>query len=122
MRVSMKAIPGVDAVNVSLSKGLATVTMKPGNAATVKQMHEAIAKNGFTMKQSEVVVRGQVENDGGSFTLKVSGSQDVFRLAGRATGLSSFVGKQVEIMGTMPEAAKGKLPDSIEVKTITEVK
>ena len=57
MRVSLKAVPGVDSVDVSLEKGLAVVKMKPGNTTTLKQLNEAIAKNGFTMKDSSAVVR-----------------------------------------------------------------
>ena len=44
MRVSLKAVPGVDSVEVSLEKGRASVKMKPGNSATLKQLNDAIAK------------------------------------------------------------------------------
>ena len=124
MRVSLKAINGVDTVNVSLTKGLAAVTMKPGNSATLKQMHEAIAKNGFTMKQTEVVVRGEVVNDGGKLRLKVSGTSDVLNLTPESStvDVASAAGKQVEITGTMPEPAKNQVPDTIRVRSISEVK
>ena len=124
VRVSIRAINGVDTVNVSLAKGLASVTMKPGNTATLKQMHEAIAKNGFTMKQSEVTVRGEVVNDGGKLRLKVSGTSDVLDLMpeGPAVNLSSAIGKLVEITGTLPEAAKNQVPSAVRARSIGEVK
>ena len=124
MRVSFKAINGVDAVDVSLSKGLASVTMKPGNNVTLKQLNEAIAKNGFTMKQTGVVVRGEVVNDGGKFRLKVSGTTDVLNLTpvDSTVNLAPTVGKQMELTGTLPEASQGKLPDTLRVKTIQEAK
>jgi copper chaperone CopZ len=130
VRVSLKAINGVDAVDVSLKKGLATVTMKPGNTATLKQLQEAISKNGFSMKQTEVVVRGVLENDGGKYRLKIAGTSDVLNIKDAASAdagnvsstLSSMVGKQVEVTGTLPEGAKGKAPDSIHIKSVTEVK
>ena len=113
MRVSIKAINGVDTVDVSLKKGLATVTMKPGNAVNIKQLQDAIAKNGFTMKQTEVVIRGVLESVGGKFRLKVSGTSDVLDVGTAVAGvdLASNVGKPVEVTGTMPEGAKGKAPN-----------
>jgi copper chaperone CopZ len=122
VRVSVKAINGVDAVDVNLGKGLATVSMKPGNSATLKQMHEAIAKNGFTMKQTELVVRGEIEKAAGKFRLKVSGSSDVLDIAESAAELDALVGKQIELSGTMPEPAKNQVVAPIKVKTATEVK
>jgi hypothetical protein len=124
VRVSFKAIQGVDTVDVSLTKGLASVTLKPGNSVTLKQVQDAIAKNGFTMKQTEVVVRGEVVNDGGKFRLKVSGTSDVLDLSpsDASVNLGAAVGKSVEIVGTIPEAAKGKALDSVRVKTIKESK
>ena len=123
MRVSIKAINGVDDVNVSLKQGLATVTMKPGNAATLKQLHDAVAKNGFTMKQTQVTVAGQLVNDGGKLRLKVSGTSDQLEIIPDGkVDLTSFIGKTVEVAGTMPEGAKGQVPDKLQVKSIKEQK
>ena len=122
MRVSVKAINGVDTVDVSLKKGLATVTMKPGNAATIKQLQDAIAKNGFTMKQTDVVLRGVIENSNGKYRLKVTGTSDALDVVDPGANLTAMVGKQAEVTGTMPEGAKGKAPDSIRIKSITETK
>ena len=123
VRVSIKAISGVDTVDVNLARGLATVRMKPGNSATVRQMHDAIAKNGFTMKQTEILARGEVEKTEGKFRLKVSGSGDVLELMPEsAASLDSLVGKQVEISGTMQEPPKGQVTAPVKVKTVSEVK
>jgi hypothetical protein len=56
VRVSLKSVSGVDSVDVSLAKGLATVKMRPGNTATLKQLQSAITKNGFTMKDSTATI------------------------------------------------------------------
>jgi copper chaperone CopZ len=39
VRVSLKAVSGVEWVEVSLERGLATVKMKPGNTTTLKQLN-----------------------------------------------------------------------------------
>ena len=80
MRVSLKSVSGVDSVDVSLAKGLASVKMKPGNTATLKQLQEAITKNGFTMKDSTATVAGTVVVTNGKTQLQVSGSNELLTL------------------------------------------
>jgi hypothetical protein len=124
VRVAFKAIHGVENVNVSLNKGLADVDFKPGNTVTFKQLQDAIAKNGFTTKQSSVVVRGTVESVNGKYLLKVNGTPDSFELEGDRSQLQTLSGKQVqvEVQGTLPEAPQGKLPDKIQVSKMEETK
>jgi hypothetical protein len=125
VRVSFKAVPGVDTVNVSLEKGLASVTLKPGNTTTLKQLQDAIAKNGFTMKRSEASVIGKIVNNDGKLQLQVSGSNDVLQLVSAShDGLdaATLSGKTVTVAGEIPEAAKGKLPDTLHYNSIEEQK
>lgn len=123
MRVSLKSVPGVDSVDVSLAKGLAAVKMKPGNTATLKQLQNAITKNGFTMKDSTATVTGTILVANGKSQLQISGSNELLTLvpesqaSGDATSLS---GKSVLVEGVIPEAAKGKMPDSIRYRSLKE--
>ena len=123
MRVSLKSVSGVDSVDVSLAKGLATVKMKPGNPATLKQLQNAISKNGFTMKQSRATVAGTVMVTNGKTQLRVSGSEEVLDLlpdSGSGGNSSLTNGKIVVVEGDIPEATKGKSPDSIHYRSIME--
>jgi copper chaperone CopZ len=121
VRVSLKSVPGVDSVDVSLEKGLAVVKMKPGNTATLKQLNNAITKNGFTMKDSTATVVGTVIETDGNAILKVSGSNDLLKLlpSSRSNAVS-MVGKTVLVEGTVPEAGRGNAPDSIRYQSIME--
>jgi hypothetical protein len=122
VRVSLKAIPGVDSVDVSLEKGLAVVKMKPGNPATLKQLNEAIAKNGFTMKDSIASIAGTVVVANGKTQLQVSGSNELLTLVpdSQASGdATSLRGKSALVEGVVPET-KGKVPDSIRYRSIKE--
>jgi hypothetical protein len=124
VRVSLKSVSGVDTVDVSLEKGLANVKMKPGNTATFKQLQEAITKNGFTMKPSDVIVAGKIIMVNGQPQLQVSGSNDVLSLNAGTTQaeVNTLADKSVLVQGTLNEAAKGKAPDSIRYRSITEEK
>ena len=122
MRVSLKAVPGVESVDVSLEKGLAVVKMKPGNTATLKQLSDAISKNGFTMKDAAATVAGMVMEANGRTVLRVSGSDDVLTMVadGAAPNPTAETGKLVVLTGIVPEAVKGKGPDTIRYRSISE--
>jgi copper chaperone CopZ len=123
VRVSLKSVAGVDAVDVSLERGLAVVKMKLGNTATLKQLQEAITKNGFTMKQSSATVVGQVFVENGKARLQISGSNDVLNLSPEnqaAPNVNAMNGKTVVVQGTIPEPSKNKVPDSIRYHSIVE--
>jgi hypothetical protein len=125
VRVSLKSVSGVDSVDVSLEKGLAVVKMKPGNTATLKQLSEAITKNGFTMKDSRATVAGTVVTTDGKVALRVSGSNDVLQLVPQSAttaNVTSMVGKTVVVEGTIPEAGKSKARDAIQYQSMTEEK
>ena len=124
MRVSLKSVSGVDSVDVSLEKGLAVVKMKPGNTVTLKQLNDAIAKNGFTMKDSTATVTGTVVTTDGKATLRVSGSNDVLQLLPQSgvTRDAASVVKTVVVEGTIPEGMKGKTPDTIRYQSMKEEK
>jgi len=123
VRVSLKSVSGVDSVDVSLEKGLAAVKMKPGNTATLNQLQNAIAKNGFAMKESAAIIAGTIVVANGKTQLQVSGSNELLTLIpqSQASGdAASLNGKSVLAEGTIPEAAKGKMPDSIRYRSIKE--
>ena len=122
MRVSLKSVTGVEAVDVSLAKGLAAVRMKPGNTATMAQLQTAITKNGFTMKRSTATISGTVVVADGKTQLRVSGSNEMLDLApaGDATQVpQSLNGKSVLVVGEIPETPKGK-SFAIQYRSITE--
>src|ERR1035438_1543376 len=62
VRVALKKFGGVVAVDVSLNKGLATVKLKPGNTLRPQDFWETVRKNGFTPKETRVLVRGEMTN------------------------------------------------------------
>jgi copper chaperone CopZ len=105
--VALKKVPGVDTVDVSLNKGLATVKLKPGNAVSVPQLWELLHQKGYTPKMSAVFVRGELAREPGRLQLKVSGTKDVLDLAPDPKNAATYtdaakkVGQSVVIQGVM---------------------
>ena len=122
IHVSMKAIPGVEKVDVDLNTGLVTIALNSGNAATMHQFNEAAEKNGFTHKDAKVVAKGKLTGTAAAPVFEVSGTGDRYQLvvAGAAADVSSLLGKTVMVTGTLPQAAKGKTPERLSYVSIKE--
>ena len=124
IHVSMKGIQGVNTVDVDLNTGLVTIKLVPGNNATMRQFNLAVEKNGFTHKDAEVVVKGKLTGTASAPFLEVPGTQDRYALSAAVAGvdLASLLGKTVTVSGVLPQAAKGKVSDTLRYKTIAEVR
>jgi hypothetical protein len=72
--VTLKAIPGVDRVDVSLTKGVASVQLKAGNAVRIEELWDKVTHDGFTPKETRVEVRGVVVQSSNKLELEVAGA------------------------------------------------
>ena len=108
--VALKKVAGVESVEVSLNKSLATVKLKPGNTVSVPQLWELIHRNGYTPKATTVSVRGELANVNGSLQLKVAGTKDTLPLAADPKNpalyseASKQIGQTVIVQGVMVPA------------------
>ena len=119
--VALKKVAGVETVEVSLNKGLATVKLKPDNTVSVPQLWELIHKNGYTPKTTVVLVRGELTSVNGIFQLRVSGLKDTLALAAdpkNATAYSELpknLGQMVIVQGVMTPAKDLKAAVPLQV-------
>lgn len=119
--VALKKVTGVESVEVSLNKGLATVKLKPGNTVSVPQLWELIHKNGYTPKATAVSVRGDLANANGRLQLKVSGTNETLALAADPKNLAAYseaakkLGQTVIIQGMMVPNKDLKAPVPLQV-------
>jgi copper chaperone CopZ len=120
VRVALKKFPGVESVDVSLNKGLATVKLKPGNIVRPKEFWEAVRRNGFTPKETRVLVRGEVTNSA-SLQLKVTGSNQLLDLKADSTLLEEArrqIGKIVTVEGALTPGKDLKPQIPLDVRSI----
>ncbi|MBV8827967.1 MAG: heavy-metal-associated domain-containing protein [Acidobacteriaceae bacterium] len=105
--MALKKVPGVDTVDVSLNKGLATVKLKPGNTVSVPQFWELLHQKGYMPKRTGVSVRGELAAGPGRLQLKVSGTKDVLNLAPDPKNAAAYndaakkAGQSVVVQGAM---------------------
>ena len=124
MRVALKSVNGVESVDVSLNRGLATVTLKDGNTVTLKQLQAAITRNGYSTKQSSVTAIGELSLKDNRWLLHVSGSNEEFLLTpdGNTKPDGNLVGKIVTVVGTMSQMSTGKEQTELRFQSVTEKK
>lgn len=80
VNVALKRVAGVESVDVSLNKALATVKLKSGNTVSVQQLWELIHDKGYTPKRTSVSVRGELASPQGRLQLNVSGTKNILPL------------------------------------------
>ena len=124
IHVSMKGIQGVNTVDVDLNTGLVSIKLAPGNSAAMRQFNEAVEKNGFPHKDTNVIVRGQLSGSAQAPFLEVTGTKDRYALTPvtAATDVSGLLGKTVVVDGVLPQSGKGKVSDTLRYKSVTEAK
>ena len=119
VRGALKKLPGVESVEVSLNKGVAAVKLKPGNTLKPEEFWEAVRRNGFTPKQTTVLVRGDVQ--GGK--LRVTGTNQLFELAPDLQNeLKALAGKTITIQGTLAPGKDMKTAAPLRVRRIENEK
>ena len=121
IHVSMKGIHGVNTVDVDLNTGFVSIKLNPGSNASMRQFNEAVEKNGFTHKDASVVARGKITGTAAAPFFEVAGTQDRFALMPAATpsDFTALLSKTVTISGTLPQAAKGKISDTLRYTTVS---
>ena len=122
IHVSMKGIQGVNTVDVNLNTGLVSIKLGSGSTASMHQFNEAVEKNGFTHKNAAVVAKGRITGTAADPFFEVGGTQDRFALkpAAVSSDLTAWLGKTVTVAGTLPQVAKGKVPDTLRYTEISE--
>ena len=124
IHVAMKGISGVNSVDVDLNTGNVAMKLTPNNTAAMNQFEQAVEKNGFTHKEASVVARGKISGTAAAPVFSVTGTSDSYALtpAGSPADVAALLGKTVDVEGTLPQAARGKVPTSLRYKSISEVK
>ena len=119
--VALKKVPGVESVEVSLNKGLATVKLKPSNTVAIPQLWQLLHDKGYTPKATAISVRGELSEVQGHAQLKVTGTKDVLTLApdpknpGAYSDVFKKLGQSVTVQGVMVPGKDLKAPTPLQV-------
>jgi len=122
--VALKKVPGVESVDVSLNKGLATVKLKPGNTVSVPQFWQLLHQQGYTPKATVVSVRGDLAEAQGHAQLNVTGTRDTLPLVpdpknpGAFSSVSRKLGQSVVVQGVMTPGKDLRVATPLQVQEV----
>ncbi|MGH9628848.1 MAG: heavy-metal-associated domain-containing protein [Bryobacteraceae bacterium] len=126
VRGALKKMDGVESVEVSLNKGLAEMRLKAGNTVRLEEVWSVVRESGFTPKETNVTLKGEVITTGGNLKVKPSGLSEVYDLAPEPEraqaheGLKKRPGETLILTGAATPTAKGETV-SIRVKSFRGV-
>ncbi len=124
VNVALKKVAGVESVEVSLNKGLATVKLKPGNTVSVPQLWQLLHDKGYTPKATTVSARGELAEVQGHLQLKIAGTKDVLALVADPKNAAPYAdavkkpGQTVVIQGVMMPGKDLKLSVPLPVSQL----
>lgn len=122
--VALKKVPGVESVEVSLNKGLATVKLKPGNTVSVPQFWQLLHEKGYTPKATAVSVRGELAEVQGHVQLKVTDTKDTLMLVPDPKSPDAYsegskkLGQSVIVQGVMVPGKDLKAATPLQVTQV----
>jgi copper chaperone CopZ len=122
--VALKKVPGVETVDVSLNKAMATVKLKPGNTVSVPQLWQLLHEKGYTPKAATISVRGELAESAGRLQLKVSATKDTLNLTADAKNPLAYeeakrkAGQPVTVQGVMLPAKDLKTVVPLQVQQV----
>ena len=115
VNVALTKVVGVDTVEVSLTRALATVKLKQGNSVSLAQLLRLIREKGYTIPGASIVVSGLPGKSADRWVLRVPTSGERIELAGDPqhpsaySALSRYADQTVTLRGKMTLAKNGRL-------------
>jgi hypothetical protein len=104
-------LEGVEAVEVSLERGLASIRFREGRQASLARIREAIHSAGFTPREAELWATGTVSRDGDRTLLRVPGQEAPFVLVDHADSPNVTDRLRTEARDD-PVTVQGSVPES----------
>lgn len=124
MRVALTKVDGIEAVDVTLKRGVAHMRLREGNTVTLAQVRRIIKDAGYTSRDASVIAIGRVTSRSDGRSLIVSGTREVFRLEGDPAApqaLTAVPSQDVtaEVQGTVPGPAAADGVETLRVRSVT---
>jgi hypothetical protein len=125
--VALRKIEGVETVTVSLNDGAADIRLKPGNSVDPEAVRKVVRDNGFTPKEADVTVTGQITRSDGKWMLRVTETAIDYELredseaSGQLDELEGRTASEVTLSGRLPESGIEPTPDSPRILDVLEI-
>ena len=111
VNVALTKVVGIDTVEVSLTRALATVKLKPGNSVSLAQLVRLVREKGYTIPTASIAVSGLPARNSDRWVLRIPTSGERMELAADpqlSSALARYANRTVTVRGKMTLAKNGK--------------
>jgi copper chaperone CopZ len=115
VNVALTKLSGVDSVEVSLTRALATVKLKPGNNVSLAQMVRLVREKGYTIPTASIVASGLPAKSADRWMLNIPTSGERIELAedpqnsAAFASLGRYASQPATVRGRMTLPKSGRL-------------
>ena len=111
---------GIEKVRVSLNDGKAYLGLTASNNLSLKQIQEEVKQNGFSAKNAEVVLEGQLVKEDNTLKIRVNNEEYYLTSNTEQSLVNSLQTGKVKVRGTVQDEEDGRLTDKWKIK-VTEI-
>ncbi|MBV6655604.1 heavy-metal-associated domain-containing protein [Ekhidna sp.] len=118
----LKKMDGLESVKVSLNDGKAYLTLAATNELTLQKIQEEVKNNGFSARNAEVTLKGELQKERNVWKVKVNG--EIFIVSADTSGdvLTKLKPGKIWIKGFVKDEEDGELTGIWEIRIIEVLK
>ena len=116
----LKGMDGIEKVRVSLNDGKAYLDLAANSSLSLKQIQEEVKQSGFSAKNAEVVLEGQLVKEDNTLKIRVNKEEYYLTSNTEQSIENSFQPGRVKVRGTVQDEEESKVGDKWEIK-VTEI-
>ena len=122
MSADLKKTRGVESCELTGNQDLLRITLAPGNAVRMEQIWEIVRRNGITLREATVTVRGEIRFEGGKPQLQATSSGPAYELIGDLEEIRRHSGQTLVIEGETTPGQSLRDPAPIRWKRIEKLR
>lgn len=118
----LKKMDGLEKVQVSLNDGKAYLILAADNKLTLKKIQEIVKKNGFSAKNAEVTLSGQLVKKESEWQINVNGETFMVSSDTPADVLKSLKPGEIEVKGYLKDKEDNHLNGTWDIRIVEVLK
>ncbi|MDX1760528.1 heavy metal-associated domain-containing protein [Salinimicrobium sp. 3283s] len=112
----LKKMDGIEKVRVSLNDGKAYLDLTANNNLSLKQIQEEVKVNGFSAKNAEIVLEGQLVKENNTLKIRVNNEEYYLTSNTEQSLINSLQPAKVKVRGIVQDEGDGKLNGKWKIK------
>ncbi len=118
----LKKMDGLESVRVSLNDGKAYLTLAATNELTLQKIQEEVKNNGFSARNAEITLKGELLSEGNEWRIKVNGETFIVSDDTPSDILSKLNPGNIQLKGLVKDEEDDRLSSQWGIRIIEVLK